>query len=128
MSSSDQPREDLLKSSSVKMSSLTAIQRSLSQACYDDDLPKAQAALDDWGAHTNIPGTDLTHYLNVAVSEGNPRIVRLLLEHGAVIQWPTSIAAAFDEKANDIEIFETLFEFGWNVNEADHWGSMPILG
>ena len=100
---------------------IALLKESLELSSFHGDLTQSQSTLQTWTSIRSLPPPtpiDLNSALNTAVTYGHVSIVRLLLEHGALIATSTVIHATRDDKPNLLAIFEAFLDHGWSVSSA----------
>ena len=106
----------------------STLKESLEISSFKGELTRARSTLQTWTS-THAPPTPiaLKSALNSAVIHGHVLIVRLLLEHGALITISTTAHATRGDKPNSLAIFETFLEHGWSVQStANKDGTMAM--
>lgn len=106
----------------------------LLRATKKDDLEQVKKLLSQ-GMSPNVKNSDDLSVLMLAIYQGNPKMVQLLLEHGADINYkagfnklsPISITAASDLHIDiKLKIIKILLDFGANINDKNAAGT-PLL-
>ena len=113
--------------SSPPTTSVSTLKESLEVSSFKGDLERAQSILQTWtSTHSPPRPIALSSALNTAASYGHVSVVRLLLEHGALIDTATAVLATTHDNPNSLAIFETLLEHGWSVQSTTKHGTMAM--